>query len=71
MYIDDQDGENSDDVDPCALPEFQDLGPKWSGKTAPYLTISCLFYLIVEIPAFNILCSSNILTFAPLQNWMV
>ncbi|XP_074622100.1 sodium-dependent phosphate transport protein 2B-like [Acropora palmata] len=30
VSVDEQDGENSDDFDPWALPELQDLGPKWS-----------------------------------------
>ena len=57
ILLDDQDGANSDDFDPWALPKLQDFGPKWSGKIAPYLTVGCLFYLIVKIPAFNIVCT--------------
>ncbi|XP_015759624.1 PREDICTED: sodium-dependent phosphate transport protein 2B-like [Acropora digitifera] len=30
VSVDEQDGKNSDDFDPWALPELQDLGPKWS-----------------------------------------
>ena len=40
-----EDAKNEEKFDPWALPEFQDVGPKWSGKIA--LISLCLWLLVL------------------------
>ena len=52
IWLDEQDGENSDEFEPWALPEHHDLGPNCSGKICTIFYNWLSLYLIVEIPAF-------------------
>ena len=38
--------QNEEDFDPWALPELQDLGPKWSGKYRVWLYFSSNFVIL-------------------------
>ena len=74
ISLDEQGGENSDEFEPWALPEHQDLGPNCSGKIctifAPYFIFGCLFFWLLTFRRFIIVRTRDFLNFARLQKWV-
>ena len=66
ISLDEQDGENSDEFEPWALPGHQDLGPNCSGKICTIFYNWVSLYLIVEIPAFYHCSYKGLLEFCTL-----
>lgn len=59
--------EESEEFDPWALPELQNLGPKWSGKfSSHFMFVSRRFTLYLTVLVFSRLCNKS--SFARQQN---
>ena len=59
--------EESEEFDPWALPELQNLGPKWSGKlSSHFILVSRRFTLYLTVLVFSRVCNES--SFARQQN---